>query len=93
MPGSGTVMSKPPTPATERPANAEMVQGFRDGYDLSAPEPSANRSHSYRHGFANGRDDRAGKPRAGYTELHRLADLAMEMDENIEAQSIVVSTT
>jgi hypothetical protein len=66
------------------PANDEMVDGFRDGYDLSAPEPSANRSHSYRHGFANGRDDRSGQPRASYAELIRMADLAMEMDRNIQ---------
>ena len=64
-----------------RPANDEMVEGYRDGFDLSAPEPSANRSHSYRHGFANGRDDRSGKPRASYHELMRLADLAMEKDD------------
>lgn len=69
---------------TVRPANEEMIEGFRDGYDLSAPEPSANRSHSYRHGFANGRDDRAGKPRGSYEELVRLADLAMEMDRDIQ---------
>lgn len=68
---------------TIRPANDEMVQGFMDGYDLSAPEPSANRSHSYRHGFANGRDDRSGKPRASHDELVRMADRAMEMDRNI----------
>lgn len=67
-----------------RPANDEMVEGFLDGYDLSAPEPSSNRSHSYRHGFANGRDDRAGKPRASYAELVRMADLAMEIDQNIQ---------
>jgi len=42
---------------TGRPANAEMIGGFLNGYDLTAPEPSANRSASYRHGFANGRDD------------------------------------
>jgi hypothetical protein len=38
-----------------KPANEEMVQGYMDGYDLNAPEPSANRSYSYRHGFAVGR--------------------------------------
>jgi hypothetical protein len=73
-----------PTETTVRPANDEMVEGFLDGYDMSAPEPSANRSHSYRHGFANGRDDRSGKPRAGHDELVRLADLAMELDRNIQ---------
>lgn len=77
--------SDPKTTIPRRPANDEMVEGFLDGYDLSVPEPSANRSHSYRHGFANGRDDRSGKPRASYVELNRLADLAMEMDLNIRA--------
>ena len=67
------------------PANDEMVSGYLDGYDLSAPEPSDNRSHSYRHGFANGRDDRSGKPRAAAAELRQMADLAMERDLNIAA--------
>jgi hypothetical protein len=39
-------------------ANEEMIEGFRDGYDLDAPEPSDNRSHSYRHGFKAGRNDK-----------------------------------
>ena len=65
---------------TNRPANDDMVEGYRDGLDPSTPEPSANRSHSYRHGFANGRDDRAGKPRASYAELLRMADQAMDLD-------------
>lgn len=67
---------------TTRPANAEMVQGYMDGWDLDAPEPSENRSHSYRHGFANARDDRRGNPRASFDELTRLADLAMLKDRN-----------
>ena len=66
---------------TERPANTEMIQGYVDGLDLSSPAPSANRSHSYRHGFANGRDDRNGKPRASYAELVQDAHLAMEKDD------------
>lgn len=69
-------------PETTRPANAEMVQGYMDGWDLDAPEPSENRSHSYRHGFANARDDRRGNPRASFDELTRLADLAMLKDRN-----------
>lgn len=68
----------------ERPANDDMVEGFMDGYDLTAPEPSANRSHSYRHGFANGRDDRAGKPRASYQTLCEMADVALAMDGAME---------
>lgn len=67
----------------ERPANAEMIQGFQDGYDLSAPEPSGNRSNSYRHGFMVGRLDKT--PAAWGTHsagaLRKMADEAMEADE------------
>jgi hypothetical protein len=62
------------------PANSEMIEGYMDGLDLSSPEPSDNRSHSYRHGFANGRDDRRGKPRATYAELIQWAEEAIEAD-------------
>lgn len=65
---------------TERPANDDMVEGYLDGLDLSSPEPSGNRSHSYRHGFANGRDDRAAKPRASADELRAMADRAIDLD-------------
>jgi hypothetical protein len=64
-----------------RPADQEMIEGYRDGLDLNCPEPSSNRSHSYRHGFANGRDDRKGKPRASFEELTRQADGAMMRDD------------
>ena len=63
--------------------NAEMLQGYMDGLDLNEPEPSDNRSHSYRHGFANGRDDRARKPRASYATLVVQAAAAMEKDQNV----------
>ncbi len=56
-----------------RPANEEMVQGYLDGWDLDNPEPSDNRSWSYRHGFANARDDRRGKPRASFQEISQWA--------------------
>jgi hypothetical protein len=36
-------------------ANEEMVNGYLDGRDPTSPEPSANRSWSYRHSFAVGR--------------------------------------
>lgn len=42
----------------------EVLAGYSDGFDLDNPAPSANRSASYRHGFANGRDDRRGRARA-----------------------------
>lgn len=64
-------------------ANPEMVQGYMDGYDLNAPEPSANRSHSYRHGFWVGRAEKTKthKNLPGYEALGIAADRAMEMDE------------
>jgi len=64
-----------------RPANADMVEGFRDGYDLTAPEPSANRSASYRHGFMCGRLDQSnGEGSPGYEALKRMAEEAMDAD-------------
>jgi hypothetical protein len=58
----------------------EMVEGYRDGRKLDNPEPSTNRSDSYRHGFANGRDDRAGSPRAPAAMLRSMADKAIADD-------------
>ena len=62
-----------------KPANDEMVQGFRDGYDRDAPEPNANRSHSYRHGFLAARNDHSANPLCA-DEMRRLADEAMQRD-------------
>lgn len=39
-------------------ADNEMLQGYFDGRNLDNPEPSANRTRSYRHGFRAGRSDR-----------------------------------
>lgn len=64
-----------------RPANDEMIEGFRDGYDLACPEPSENRSHSYRHGFKAGRMDKGVVPRVGAQEMRRQAEIAMLKDD------------
>jgi hypothetical protein len=40
----------------------EFVAGYLDGRNPDEPEPSANRSHSYRHSFAVGRAEIANKP-------------------------------
>ena len=64
-----------------RSANADMVQGYLDGFDANSPEPSENRSESYRHGFANGRDDANGTPRASAQELRERAQNAMAADD------------
>jgi hypothetical protein len=66
----------------QKQANADMIEGYLDAYDLDAPEPSANRSHSYRHGFALGRSERLHhKPLADAKTLHAAADAAMAKDE------------
>lgn len=66
----------------ERPANDEMIAGFIDSYDLDAPEPSDNRSHSYRHGFMCGRIDKGRmKAPGGADRLRAMADAAMAQDE------------
>lgn len=63
-------------------ANSDMIEGYQDGFDLKNPEPSDNRSHSYRHGFANGRADKTGISRGLSTaDLNDFADTAMARDE------------
>ena len=60
---------------------SEMVEGYRDGADLDIPYPSANRSHSYRHGFAVRRaevEKRA--PLADAPVLRAMAEAAIEKD-------------
>lgn len=61
-------------------ANDEMVEGYMDGLNPDAPDPSSNRTHSYRHGFANARADLAHRARATPPELHRMADEAIDKD-------------
>jgi hypothetical protein len=58
----------------------EMVEGYLDGRKPDNPEPSANRSLSYRHRFANGRDDLAHSPRLPAHVLRLLADQAIRDD-------------
>ncbi len=54
----------------------EFAEGYRDGRDPNAPEPSANRSHRYRHSFAIGRAELANKP----IPYHRAIELADEAE-------------
>lgn len=60
----------------------EMAEGYLDGLDRTNPEPSGNRSASYRHGFANARADLTNRPRATYTRLLELAEEARAHDED-----------
>ena len=62
-------------------ANAEMIEGYSDGFDPNSPEPSANRSHSYRHSFIAGRMDRTGKVTHTAAQMREMADVAMTRDD------------
>ena len=64
--------------------NSEMIQGFLDGAVMDNPEPSENRSHSYRHGFRAARIDRGVYPRWNAEEARTLAKKAMMLDEQYE---------
>lgn len=59
----------------------EMLEGYRDGLDPLSPTPSGNRSKSYLHGFANGRDDLANTPRDSAETLRQEAEAALKADE------------
>jgi hypothetical protein len=67
--------------AEGRPANADMVQGYRDGRDADAPEASSNRSRSYRHGFAVGRSELENTRLGTFDEVNEMADSAMAEDD------------
>ena len=65
---------------TENEAWQEMRAGYADGLDENSPQPSDNRSDSYKHGWMNGRDDLAGEPRANAQELREAAAVAIIRD-------------
>ncbi len=52
----------------------EFTDGYRDGRDPDAPEPSANRSHAYRHSFAVGRAELANRPRPAWESRINAAE-------------------
>lgn len=67
-----------------RPANQEMIEGYNDGRNADSPEPNANRSQSYRHGFLAGRADLLGPKKAhglSFDEMTSRADKAMDADD------------
>lgn len=61
-------------------SNIEFVDGYRDGRDPDAPEPTANRSHAYRHSFAVGRAELADKPMSA-SRSRKAATVAKLKDE------------
>lgn len=56
----------------------EFVAGYLDGRDLTAPEPSGNRSHSYRHSFEVGRAEINRKPIPAETSRRSAAIAEMK---------------
>lgn len=68
--------------ADHDPHGNEMLQGYRDGFNRDAPEPSDNRSHSYRHGFRNGRADLHRKPYATPDQVREMAENALAADRD-----------
>jgi hypothetical protein len=46
-------------------SDSECMAGYCDGLDATAPEPLANRTLSYRHGFGCARADIAKRPAFG----------------------------
>lgn len=67
---------------TQDPSD-EILEGYRDGFrddrdDL--PASLANRSHAYRHGWLNGRDDRLGRARQPASATRTDAAIAQMKD-------------
>jgi hypothetical protein len=58
----------------------DMAQGYLDGRHVENPQPDETRSWSYRHGFANGRAERLGGPRALAATLRIMAEQAIALD-------------
>lgn len=52
-------------------SDSECMAGYCDGLDATTPEPSANRSASYRHGFACARADIGKRPAFGGADAAR----------------------
>lgn len=57
-----------------------QVEGYMDGLDPNSPEPSDNRSHTYRHGFRMGRNDLARTPGDGAAKHRDQAAEAARAD-------------
>lgn len=65
------------------PQERDMMEGYFDGLEDVRPDlpcHATNRSHSYRHGWLNGRDDRIRQPRASAQTLREEADRSIAAD-------------
>jgi hypothetical protein len=56
----------------------EFMDGYRDGRDRNAPEPSDNRSAAYRHSFGVGRAELAGCPIPAALSRDRAAEIVRQ---------------
>lgn len=65
----------------EPKANDDMIDGYKDGRDLNAPEPSTNRSRSYRRGFSVGRAEKENRRLGSFEQVTYMADEAMRLDQ------------
>lgn len=68
-------------------AESERMDGYLDGMDPDSPEPSENRSHSYRHGFACARADLAKRPAFGSAAQARLS--AQEAEDRDRSRDLI----
>ena len=65
--------------------NADLIEGYFDGRnddEFELPIRLDNHSHSYKHGWLNGRDDRIGKSRDTAVNLRLQAEKAYADDNN-----------
>jgi hypothetical protein len=60
----------------------EMILGYIDGRKANSPEPSDNRTRSYRHGFKAGRNDLNPDPFLTADAMRKLAEDAYKLDTN-----------
>lgn len=61
-------------------SDIEFLAGYLDGGDLDNPEPSANRSHAYRHSFAVRRREKLKLPPIPADHARAMAREAEQKD-------------
>jgi len=59
----------------------DFIDGYMDGYDLSAPFPSENRSARYIHSFWVGRREKSGRP-IPYADIIKSLEKAEQEESN-----------
>jgi hypothetical protein len=64
----------------------EMGRGYLDGGGENCPEPSSNRSASYRHGSRNGREEilKIPRPSAAFLRMMAQASIAEDRQQSVK---------